>query len=60
MEVLMEIFSLIRLWLGCQIGDVQSHSYTTTDGLVIAETAYISVFNVACKDGSAAGKWSLW
>ncbi|XP_074598000.1 translocon-associated protein delta isoform X2 [Brevipalpus obovatus] len=54
MFIKLNIASLLLLSLnlvhGCQIGDVQSHSYTTTDGLVIAETAYISVFNVACKD----------
>ncbi|XP_015784487.1 translocon-associated protein subunit delta [Tetranychus urticae] len=44
--------SFLGITLGCQVGDVQSSSYSTTDGLVISETAYVVNFNVNCKDAA--------
>lgn len=33
--------------------DVQSDSYTTTDGLVISHVAFITTFNLVCESGSS-------
>ena len=35
----------------CQVKNVKSDSYTTTDGLVVSSVAYISTFQVECSSG---------
>ena len=35
----------------CRVKDVQSNSYTTTDGLVITNVAFINTFTVTCDSG---------
>ncbi|RWS01834.1 translocon associated complex TRAP delta-subunit-like protein [Dinothrombium tinctorium] len=45
---------------GCEVKEVKSNEYSTTDGMVVASNAYIVTFTVKCKDVIATDSLTLF
>ncbi|RWS23673.1 signal sequence receptor delta-like protein [Leptotrombidium deliense] len=54
------LFALIAKVQNCEIKDVKSQDYSTTDGLVVASNAYIITFDVKCKDVKSSDALTLF